>query len=76
VELGFGFHRFRLHNRHNRHNKVVNRTSEMDIWAICHRNECDRDKRNMLFFIELLDKFRIVRFHQLKVLVKYGDHLI
>jgi hypothetical protein len=71
--LGFGFHRFRLHNRHN---KVVNRTSGTDIWAIYHRNERDRDKRNMLFFIELLDKFSIVRFHKLKALVKYGDHLI
>jgi hypothetical protein len=73
VELGFGFHRFRLHNRYN---KVVNQTSERDIWAICHRNGHDRDKRNMLFFIELVDKFSILKFHQLKELVKYGDHLI
>ena len=75
MEFEFGFYRFRLHNKHT---KVVNPTSGRENWTICHRNERDGHKRHMLSSIELLelDKFNIMTFHQLKVLVKYGYHLI
>lgn len=74
MEFEFGFHRFRLHNKHD---KVVNLTSGRENWTICHRNERDGHKRHMLFYYGIAgDKFNSMTFHQLKALVKYGDHLI
>ena len=74
MEFEFGFYRFRLHNKHN---KVVNPTSGRENWTICHRNEREGHKRHLLFFYRTPGyKFNIITFHQLEVLVKYGDHLI